>query len=128
MGSATGFATNPPHELLIFAATGGQGILANRRMGAAMQKGQGWDGAVDLVRRQLRMLTDIASEIHLTTDDTGRALSLSEAEWSAWVDFLRSGPMPAKPRLSELLYRVGVTSYNLASLTEPNLYQPARTW
>ena len=93
-----------------------------------MQKGPGWDGAMDLVRRQLRMLADIASEIHLTTDDTGRALSLSEAEWSAWVDFLRSGPMPAKPRLSELLYRVGVTSYNLASLTEPNLYQPARTW
>lgn len=113
--------------MLISAPTGGQFTTANRRMGAAMQKGPGWDGAMDLVRRQLRLLSDIASEIHLTTDDTGRALSLSEAEWSAWVEFLRSGPMPAKPRLSDLLYRVGVTSHNLASLTEPNLYQPART-
>jgi len=126
--SANAVASNPPHEMLISAPAGAHVIVDCRRMGAPMYGGPGWDGVIELLRRQFHMLSDIASSIHLSTDDTRRALSLSEAEWSAWADFLRNGPMPAKPLLPDLLYRVGMTSYNLATLAEPNLYRPARTW
>lgn len=119
---------NSPHELLIPAAPQSHSTIGFRPTEARMQMSPRWNGTVDVVRGQFRMLTEIADSIRLSTDDTRRALSLSEAEWSGWAEFMRNGPMPAWPRLPDILHRIGTASFNMATVTEESLYSPVRTW
>jgi hypothetical protein len=64
------------------------------------------------------MLSEIADSARLDADELRRALSLSEPEWAKWSAFLQSGPLPAQPRLPDMLFRLGTASYTLAVSAE----------
>lgn len=72
----------------------------------------------DLARGQLRVFSEIGDAIRLSAEERRRVLSLSETEWAAWAAFQRDGALPVRPRLSEMLLRLGSATYELAMAAE----------
>ena len=72
----------------------------------------------DTARSQLNLFHDLSDRISLTPDDRRRALDLTEGEWRAWHDFLADGPMPARPSLPVMLWRLGRVAFNLTLVAE----------
>ena len=77
-----------------------------------------WQTTDTLARTQLAMFHGLGDQVRLTEDDRRRALDLDDRTWAAWTDFLSDGPLPAEPKLPEMLRRLGETTYNLAMLAE----------
>jgi hypothetical protein len=72
----------------------------------------------DIARTQLGLFHDLSDRISLTLDDRRRALDLTDGDWRAWHDFLGNGPMPDRPPLPEMLWRLGRVAFNLALVAE----------
>ena len=72
----------------------------------------------DVARTQLELFHDLSDRISLTPDDRRRALNLTDSDWQAWHDFLADGPMPERPPLPEMLWRLGRVAFNLTLVAE----------
>ena len=83
-----------------------------------MLRNLAWQATDTLTRAQFVMFHALADQINLTQDDRRRALDLDDLNWTAWSDFLHDGPLPAEPPLSDLLRRVGQTSFNLSIMAD----------
>jgi len=73
------------------------------------------NGNDEVARGQLRLFDELGTQASLPPDERRRLLSLSESEWAAWDRFLRDGPMPAWPRLPEMLMRVGSAAHRITT-------------
>src|SRR4051794_20502903 len=72
-----------------------------------------------VARAQLLLLNRLGDAVHLSADDCGRALDLSDFEWQAWRDFRdQHRPLPPRPALADMLQRVARISFNLVIVTE----------
>lgn len=83
-----------------------------------MLRNLAWQTTDTLARAQLAMFHGLGDQVRLTEDDRRRALDLDDRTWAAWADFLSDGPLPAEPKLPEMLRRLGETTYTLAMLAE----------
>jgi hypothetical protein len=81
-----------------------------------MLRNLAWHETDALTRAQLKMVQALGDDISLTTDDHRRALGLNERQWSAWIDFLVDGPLPAEPPLPDMLLRLGSVAFNLSMI------------
>jgi hypothetical protein len=84
----------------------------------SMLRNLAWAATDTLTRAQLAMFHGLGDQVRLTEDDRRRALDLDDRTWAAWTDFLSDGPLPAEPKLPEMLRRLGETTYNLAMLAD----------
>lgn len=76
------------------------------------------NGNNELARGQLRLFDELGCQASLPPDERRRLLALSESEWAAWDRFLRDGPLPAWPRLPDMLLRVGAAVHGVATAME----------
>jgi hypothetical protein len=83
-----------------------------------MLQNPAWQATDTLARAQLRMFHALADQISLTQDDRRRALDLDDRTWACWTSFLSDGSLPAEPFLSEMLRRLGQTSFNLSVVVQ----------
>jgi len=83
-----------------------------------MARSLDWPASGDIARTQLGLFNDLSDRISLTPDDRRRALDLSDGDWRAWHKFLADGPMPARPPLPEMLWRLGRVAFNLSLVAE----------
>ena len=81
-----------------------------------MLQNMAWQAADRLARNQLAMFQALADQINLTPDDRHLALNLDDRAWTAWMDFLWDGPLPADPPLPDMLRRVGQAAFNLLAV------------
>ncbi len=77
-----------------------------------------WLATDNLARDQFQMFSDMGEQMRLSEDDQRLMLELSEEEWADWSDFRHDGPLPAQPRLPEMLLRLGTASHRLAVVAE----------
>jgi hypothetical protein len=77
-----------------------------------------WPSSADLLRAQFSMFHAQGDQIDLTDDDRRCALDLDDRTWMGWTDFMRDGPIPAEPIVSEMLRRLGETAYYLSVIAE----------
>jgi hypothetical protein len=91
--------------------------------------GQGLDSRSggEIARAQFGLFHDLSDRISLSPDDRRRALDLTDGDWRAWHDFLADGPMPARPPLPEMLWRLGHVAFNLTLIAEPDAEPRDRT-
>jgi len=71
--------------------------------------------AVSVARQQFQLFHDVTESLRLSAQECRRALSLSEAEWFGWSNFLRTGAMPAEPKLPDMLRRLASATYDLSA-------------
>jgi len=83
-----------------------------------MARTRDWQASDDIARTQLNLFHDLSDRISLTPDDRRRALDLTDGEWRAWHDFLVGGPMPVRPSLPDMLWRLGRVAFNLTLVGE----------
>jgi hypothetical protein len=83
-------------------------------MERSMLRNLTWQATDDLTRAQLAMFHSLGDQIGLTHDERGLALGLDERTWTAWVDFMSNGALPAEPSVPQMLRRLGETTFNLA--------------
>ncbi len=83
-----------------------------------MARALDWPSGGDIARTQLGLFNDLSDRISLTPDDRRRALDLTDGDWRAWHDFLSDGPMPMRPPLPEMLWRLGRVAFNLTLVAE----------
>jgi hypothetical protein len=77
-----------------------------------------WRRTDQIARTQLGLFHDLSDRIKLSPDDRRRALNLDDRDWHAWHDFLRDGPLPRQPAVSDMLCRLGRVTFNLAVVAE----------
>jgi hypothetical protein len=87
-------------------------------MERSMLRNLAWHATDTLTRAQLAMFHGLGDRVSLTEDDRRRALGLDDRTWAAWTDFLTDGPLPAEPKLPEMLRRLGETTFNLSVAAE----------
>jgi hypothetical protein len=71
-----------------------------------------------IARTQFGLFQDLSDRISLTPDDRRRALDLTDHDWRAWREFLKDGPLPVRPSLPEMLWRLGHVAFNLTVVGE----------
>jgi hypothetical protein len=90
-----------------------------------MLRDRAWQATDDLTRAQLVMFQSLGDQIHLSEEDRRRALNLDDRTWTAWVNFLAEGPLPAEPAAQEMLLRLGKAAFNLMVMAEQVHGNPA---
>ena len=83
-----------------------------------MLQNPAWQATDALARAQLALFHGLGERAGLTDDGRRRALGLDFQAWSDWTDFLAQGPLPAKPKLPEMLLRLGETIFRLSATAE----------
>ena len=71
-----------------------------------------------IVRDQFRSLKAVSETIGFNADRQRRALRMTVERWAEWSEFLLDGPLPAWPKLPNMLRMLGVTTYRFAVLAE----------
>jgi hypothetical protein len=84
----------------------------------SMLRNLAWQGTDTLIRAQLAIFRELGDHISLTQDELRRTLNLDEPTWAAWMDFREDGPLPAEPKLPEMLQRLGETAFHLAVVAD----------
>ncbi len=79
-----------------------------------MLRNLAWQGIDELTRAQLAMFQGLGDEIRMGANDRRCALGLDERTWLAWLNFSADGPLPAEPKLPEMLRRLGEAAFKLA--------------
>ena len=81
-------------------------------------------GTESLVRNQFRELQYVGQIVRLDEERQRRLLLLSRDDWSQWGNFLRDGPLPARPEVPVMLRRLGSVTYRVAALAERQAAEP----
>jgi hypothetical protein len=88
-----------------------------------MLRNLAWQATDTLTRAQLAMFHALGDQLSLTQDDRRRTLNLDDRSWAAWADFLADGPLPAEPKLPDMLRRLGETTFNLSVVADQAVAQ-----
>ncbi len=77
-----------------------------------------WLATDQLTRAQLEIFHAQCDQISLNHNDRRRVLELDDGIWTAWQDFLASGPLPAEPPLPEMLRRLATATFRLSVVSD----------
>jgi hypothetical protein len=74
-----------------------------------------------LTRAQLAIFNALGDQAKLSQDRRQRALALDDNAWLAWKAFMEDGPLPATPKLPDMLRRLAMSTYRLAAVANDDL-------
>jgi hypothetical protein len=87
-------------------------------MERSMLRNPAWQATDNLTRAQLELFQALADQMSLSQDDRRRALGLDDRTWSAWMDSLADGPLPAEPPLPLMLRCLAEAAFSLSVMTQ----------
>lgn len=78
-----------------------------------------WQATDTLTRAQFSVFAASCEESGMRDTDRRLALGLDTQDWAAWQDFLADGPLPADPKLPDMLQRLAVATFRVAVTAAP---------